>query len=170
MPVVRGTAYWASVTAPNTKFEPCWTVDLLLDKKTAQAINSACEELKDSKKDKLPVFKLDEEKGGYLVKIKQRCTFSNGKGANPPKVVMEDGTKYTNNVGNGSDISILYNIVRTEFKGQGYVSLFLRGVKIHNLVKFAAEEEEENFFGAPKEEAPKDEEEAFFDDDVPNFT
>ena len=35
MAVVSGKAYWASVTSPNTTFEPVYTVDLVVDDKTA---------------------------------------------------------------------------------------------------------------------------------------
>jgi hypothetical protein len=173
MPVVRGTAYWASVTQPNIKFEPCWTIDLCISKEAAKVVNELCEGVRDSKKDKMPSLKLDEEKGGYLVKIKQKCTAMDGKELKGPKVVTEDGEVFTGLVGNGSDVSVLYTVARTEYKSQGYVSLFLRGVKIHNLVKFAAEEEAEDFFGGSKvKDKPKTakaEEEEFFDDDVPDF-
>ena len=29
--IVSGKAYWASVTAPNTTYEPVWCVDVCLD-------------------------------------------------------------------------------------------------------------------------------------------
>ena len=36
MAVVEGLAYWASVTSPNTKFEPVYSVNLVVDEKTAK--------------------------------------------------------------------------------------------------------------------------------------
>ena len=36
MAVLEGTAYWAFVTSPNTKYDPCYTVNLVVDESTAQ--------------------------------------------------------------------------------------------------------------------------------------
>ena len=35
MAIVSGTAYWASVTTPNTTYEPVYTVNLVVDEETA---------------------------------------------------------------------------------------------------------------------------------------
>ncbi len=35
MATIEGKAYWASVAQPNTKFEPVYTVDLVVDDKIA---------------------------------------------------------------------------------------------------------------------------------------
>ena len=35
MAIQEGIAYWASVTTPNTKFEPVYTVDLVLEDSVA---------------------------------------------------------------------------------------------------------------------------------------
>ena len=35
MAIVEGTAYWASITRPNEKFEPMWRLDLAVDDATA---------------------------------------------------------------------------------------------------------------------------------------
>ena len=36
MPTVEGKAYWASVTRPNTTFDPVYQIDLAVDDKTAE--------------------------------------------------------------------------------------------------------------------------------------
>ena len=35
MAIIEGTAYWASLTRPNEKFEPMWRIDLAVDDKIA---------------------------------------------------------------------------------------------------------------------------------------
>ena len=35
MAVLEGTAYWASIKQPNTRFEPVYTVNLVVDDDTA---------------------------------------------------------------------------------------------------------------------------------------
>mgnify|MGYP003133714625 CR=1 FL=1 len=37
MPTVEGKAYWASVTRPNTTFDPVYQIDLAVDEQTAKS-------------------------------------------------------------------------------------------------------------------------------------
>ena len=39
MAIIEGTAYWASLTRPNEKFEPMWRIDLAVDSKSAEDFN-----------------------------------------------------------------------------------------------------------------------------------
>ena len=36
MAVIEGKAYWASVSVPNIKFEPVYTINLVIDDQEAQ--------------------------------------------------------------------------------------------------------------------------------------
>ena len=40
MAILEGKAYWASVTTPNTTYEPVYTVDLVVDADTASDFES----------------------------------------------------------------------------------------------------------------------------------
>jgi len=40
MAILEGKAYWASVTTPNTTFEPVYTVDLVVSDDVADDFNS----------------------------------------------------------------------------------------------------------------------------------
>ena len=40
MPIVKGKAMWASVTQPNTTYEPKWSVNLVVDNDTAQKFSN----------------------------------------------------------------------------------------------------------------------------------
>jgi len=40
MAVLEGTAYWASVLTPNTKFEPTYTVNLIVDREIIEEYKS----------------------------------------------------------------------------------------------------------------------------------
>ncbi len=54
MAIVSGTAYWASVTTPNTTYEPVYTVNLVVDEDTAQEFRSKGYAVKDM--DEGPAF------------------------------------------------------------------------------------------------------------------
>ena len=45
--VYEGTAYWASVTTPNTRFEPKYTIDLVVDEDTAEQLRTSGITIKD---------------------------------------------------------------------------------------------------------------------------
>ena len=48
MAIVEGTAYWASITRPNEKFEPMWRVDLSVSDKDADDFKSKGINVKES--------------------------------------------------------------------------------------------------------------------------
>ena len=41
MPTVEGKAYWASVTRPNTTFDPVYQIDLAVDEQTAKSFKDS---------------------------------------------------------------------------------------------------------------------------------
>jgi len=47
MAVLEGKAYWASVTTPNTTFEPVYTVDLVVDDEVANDFEARGFRIKD---------------------------------------------------------------------------------------------------------------------------
>ena len=51
--VYEGTAYWASVTTPNTRFEPKYTIDLVVDEDTAEQLRTSGITIKDKEETKL---------------------------------------------------------------------------------------------------------------------
>ena len=46
MAILEGTAYWASITTPNTTFEPVYTVNLVVDDETANEFASRGHKIK----------------------------------------------------------------------------------------------------------------------------
>ena len=46
MAILEGTAYWASITTPNTTFEPVYNVNLVVDDETANDFASRGHKIK----------------------------------------------------------------------------------------------------------------------------
>jgi hypothetical protein len=65
MAILNGTAYWASITSPNTNYEPVYTVNLVVDDQTAA----------DFKKRGYTVKQMDE---GQAIIIKRKVNGPNG--------------------------------------------------------------------------------------------
>ena len=74
MALVSGTAYWASITTPNTRFDPVYSVDLVVDEKTADGFRSRGYVVK------------DKEYGPTIV-IKRKVNQANGKVRAAPRLV-----------------------------------------------------------------------------------
>ena len=98
MSVINGTAYWASIQSPNTKFEPTWQIDV----GNLDADNKAIAE-----KDGLNI-KTDEIKGEYVT-IKRKVKRKDGNDNTPPVIVDGNKRPMMDLIGNGSKVNVLYN-------------------------------------------------------------
>lgn len=169
MPIVSGTAYWASVQAPNTHFDPKWTIELVVDKAEAAKLKDVMSAVTDNPKAQFQTIKKDEERGGWVVRIEQKCERADGTKNDPPRVVDSDGEPLDALVGNGSFVKVLYRAYKSTFKNKEYVKLGLKGVKVIELVPYG-DPEDQDFFEpedgsveASKKKSSKADE---FDDDL----
>ena len=133
--VISGTAYWASVITPNTKFDAdgVWTIDVGnlddLNKKKAQ-------------KDGLTVKNKGDEKEDFVT-IKRKVRNNKGNLNRQPNVV--DATKRLiteTMIGNGSKVNVLYEPFEWNFGGKTGVSADLRAVQVTELVPYTTEEDD----------------------------
>ena len=133
--VMSGTAYWASVIAPNTKFDAdgVWTIDVGnlddLNKKKAQ-------------KDGLTVKNKGDEKDDFVT-IKRKVRNAKGNLNRQPNVVDANKTLITETmIGNGSQVNVLYDPFEWNFGGKTGVSADLRAVQVTELVPYTTEEDD----------------------------
>jgi len=138
MALVSGTAYWASITTPNTRFDPVYSVDLVVDEKTADGFRSRGYVVK------------DKEYGPTIV-IKRKVNQANGKVRAAPRLVDRQNKAVDVMVGNGSTVKVQYKEWESNWKGKAFQGLELQAVQVIDLVQydapdgaeFAIEEEEE---------------------------
>lgn len=133
--VISGTAYWASVITPNTKFDAdgVWTIDVGnlddLNKKKAQ-------------KDGLTVKNKGDEKEDFVT-IKRKVRNAKGSLNRQPNVVDANKRLITETmVGNGSKVNVLYEPFEWNFGGKTGVSADLRAVQVTELVPYSTEEDD----------------------------
>ena len=122
MSVLKGNAYWASITSPNTTFDSdgVWTIDVgNLDAKNKKM----------AQEDGLNV----KNKRGDLNKA--------------PEVVDAQKRAMINTlIGNGSEVNVLYSTYDWEFGGKSGVSADLRAVQVTNLIPYNADADADNAF------------------------
>ena len=128
MPVIDGVAYWASITQPNTTYEPKYTVNLVVDEDTADSFRSKGYTV------------LDKDEGPTIV-IKRKVNGPNGMVREAPVLMDRSKKPLDCQVGNGSKIRVQYRPWEVTRQGQLYKGLELQKVQVVDLVPFGDQDE-----------------------------
>ena len=130
MAILEGTVKWASITTPNTKFEPVYTVDLIVDEETANDFASRGHKIKHH----------DE---GPAVVIKRKVNGPNGVTRPAPRLLDKDKQEINVAVGNGSKVRVQFNEYSGEGKYGPYQGLDLQAVQVVDLIEYRSADGEE---------------------------
>jgi hypothetical protein len=125
MPIVDGVAYWASVTSPNTTYEPVYTINLVVDEETADKFRSAGHTVK------------DKEEGPTIV-FKRKVHGPNGMIRNAPKLIDRFKHEMDCQIGNGSTVRVQYKEWESNRQGKLWKGLDLQAVQVVDLVSYSA--------------------------------
>jgi|TARA_B100000941_G_C28391832_1_gene493173 hypothetical protein len=130
MAILEGSVKWASITTPNTKFEPVYTVDLIVDEETANDFASRGHKVK------------QHDEGPALV-IKRKVNGPNGMIRPAPRLLDASKQEINTAVGNGSKVRVQYNEYSGEGKFGPYTGLDLQAVQVIDLVPYKGADGEE---------------------------
>lgn len=125
MAVIQGKAFWASVTTPNTTFEPVYSVNLVVDQETADKFRSEGYAIKDM------------EEGPALV-IKRKVNGPNGLVRSAPKLMDKSKNEIDVSVGNGSIVKVQYKPWESQWKGKTFKGLDFQAMQVLDLVAYQA--------------------------------
>lgn len=128
MAVVSGKAYWASVTSPNTTFEPVYTVDLVIDDKTADDFQARGYKVKE--------LSINEEPVGRAITIKRKMNGADGRTRQAPKLFDKDKVPMDEVVGNGSEVKVQYAEWETSNKYGDFKGLDFQAMQVLDLVSY----------------------------------
>ena len=142
MPIVTGKSMWASITKPNTTYEPVYSINLVVDDKTAKKFANDGYKVQNK-----PVSWSDEELPTIVIKRKV-----NGPGftREAPELVSterDDNGSWkavSYNVGNGSEVNVKYKEWTSERNGETYKGLDLQKVQVISLVAYGDDEDFED--------------------------
>ena len=123
MAILEGTAYWASITTPNTTFEPVYTVNLVVDNETANEFASRGHTVK----------QMDE---GPALIVKRKVNGPKGMVRPAPRLFDKDKQEISTAVGNGSQVRVQFNEYDWEYAGKQGKGLDLQAVQILILVEY----------------------------------
>jgi hypothetical protein len=123
MAVVEGHAYWSFVTTPNTKFTPCYSVNLVVDPEIAEDYRSRGFPVKDM------------EEGPALI-IKRKVNGPNGMIREAPDLIDRYKKPLNVAVGNGSRVKVLFKEWDTKWNGTVYKGLDFKAMQVLDLVEY----------------------------------
>ena len=123
MAVVEGHAYWSFVTTPNTKFTPCYSVNLVVDPEIAEDYRSRG----------FPVKDMDE---GPALIIKRKVNGPNGMIREAPDLIDRYKKPLNVAVGNGSRVKVLFKEWDTKWNGTVYKGLDFKAMQVLDLVEY----------------------------------
>lgn len=125
MALVEGVAYWASVTTPNTTYQPVYTVNLVVDEEVANDFRSRGFTVKDM------------EEGPALL-IKRKVNGPNGMVRSAPKLLDKHKQPLNVAVGNGSKVKVQYKEWETTWNGTQYKGLDFQAMQVLDLIEYAS--------------------------------
>jgi hypothetical protein len=123
MAIEEGLAYWTSATVPNTKFEPVYQTNLLVDRDTAEKYRA----------EGCSIREMDE---GPALVIKRKVNGPNGMVRNAPKLFDKDKQPLDELVGNGSKVRVQFNPYDWEYAGKQGRSLDFQAMQVIDLIPF----------------------------------
>jgi hypothetical protein len=142
MAILEGVAYWASIKSPNTTYEPVYSINVVLDRETADKFRRNGYTVK------------DKEEGPTIV-IKRKVHGPNGMVRKAPLLLDRFKNELDCQVGNGSTVKVQYKEWEVKRQGAVYKGLDLQAVQVLNLVTFSTGDGDE--FGIEENEEELDE-------------
>ena len=122
MAIQEGIAYWASVTTPNTKFEPVYTVDLVVSEDVANDF--------EAKGYKVKEISNGDEVIGRAITFKRKVNGPNGMVRQAPKLLDANKNPIDELVGNGSTVRVQYSEWETSNKYGHFTGLDFQAMHV----------------------------------------
>jgi hypothetical protein len=132
MAIESGLAYWASVRNPNLKFEPVYTVDLVVDEEVAARY--------EGRGFKVKTLVVNDEVIGKALTIKRKVNGPNGMVRKAPKLVDMEKNPLDDDVlvGNGSQVRVQFNEWEVSNKYGEFKGLDFQGMQVVDLKSYKA--------------------------------
>jgi hypothetical protein len=152
---------WASVTKPNTMFEPAWEIQVTLTPEQAKALVAEAKAVNPK-----GIKVKNEDDGTKTFRFKRRVAKADGSGENKGPVVCGPGGKddvFDKLIGNGSICNIQYGFAAYDNKfGKGVVT-DLKGVQVMVHVPYGVQDGDE--FGSADTAPAKKADDSYDDGD-----
>jgi len=131
---------WCCVPAANTRFEPQWSIDAIIDEEQADEFRAHGHKIKEN-----------AETGELSIKFKRNVTKKDGTSNKMPALVDSELMPFNESVGNGSIVNIQYREYEWKYASKSGVGLDLQAIQVVEHVPFAGGDGAE-FTATPKDD------------------
>ena len=130
MAIESGLAYWASVRNPNLKYEPVYTVDLVVDEEVAAKY--------EGKGFKVKTLVVNDEVVGKALQIKRKVNGPDGMVRKAPRLVDVQKNVIDDDVlvGNGSKVRVQFSEWEVNNRYGEFKGLDFQGMQVVDLVSY----------------------------------
>jgi len=129
---ISGTCYYASITEPNTKFEPVWSIQIQVDEDNRSVIEQAG----------ITINNKDDERGDFVT-VKRKVLRRDGSQRTPPVVKDSQNNPWNGKlVANGSKVNVKAIPFEWSYAGNSGTSADLAAVQVVDFIEYTRDDQD----------------------------
>ena len=125
---ITGKCHYASITEPNTKFDPVWSIQVEINDDNREVVE----------KSGLKVANKGDERGDFVT-IKRKVHRKDGTQRNAPLVMDSQNNRWNNDkkIANGSTVNVKAIPYEWDYAGKSGISADLAAVQIVDFIEYS---------------------------------
>lgn len=130
---ITGKCHYASITEPNTKFDPVWSIQVEVNDDNREVVE----------KSGLKVANKGDERGDFVT-IKRKVHRKDGTQRNAPLVMDSQNNRWNNEkkIANGSTVNVKAIPYEWDYAGKSGVSADLAAVQIVDFIEYSGNQQD----------------------------
>ena len=130
---ITGKCHYASITEPNTKFDPVWSIQVEINDDNREVVE----------KSGLKVANKGDERGDFVT-IKRKVHRKDGTQRNAPLVMDSQNNRWNNDkkIANGSTVNVKAIPYEWDYAGKSGISADLAAVQIVDFIEYTGNQQD----------------------------
>ena len=130
---ITGKCHYASITEPNTKFDPVWSIQVEINDDNREVVE----------KSGLKVANKGDERGDFVT-IKRKVHRKDGTQRNAPLVMDSQNNRWNNEkkIANGSTVNVKAIPYEWDYAGKSGISADLAAVQIVDFIEYSGNQQD----------------------------
>ena len=130
---ITGKCHYASITEPNTKFDPVWSIQVEVNDDNREVVE----------KSGLKVANKGDERGDFVT-IKRKVHRKEGSQRNAPLVMDSQNNRWNNEkkIANGSTVNVKAIPYEWDYAGKSGISADLAAVQIVDFIEYSGNQQD----------------------------
>jgi len=130
---ITGKCHYASITEPNTKFDPVWSIQVEINDDNREVVE----------KSGLKVANKGDERGDFVT-IKRKVHRKDGSQRNAPLVMDSQNNRWNNDkkIANGSTVNVKAIPYEWDYAGKSGISADLAAVQIVDFIEYSGNQQD----------------------------